>query len=406
MQSMVYDALSRVSQKTNEMFLVHNLIDGSTHKYKMGQSQPCPLPDSLAQHVKNESKMIEYFKQAGNIGAIYFLRINMDNTKLVVILNDTKSGESINCYLNAFLKELTDVQPAINTPSNNDAAELDKLVGILKKSRDKYAALIDGLITPMYTVDSSYKILHGNLAVMRFVGAEKMDEVVGKQCYKLIFDLDEPCAWCKLEHVKLTGMPSKTDANKVVRNKTRYYDAEIFMLKSNKNDGEEFGEIIYDKTEKVEMTFSMSKFREQIQSYKREKVSDMVESNDIKKAYEMLLTDYDAVVSKNKKLMAAMETLMDQSLTKDFIAIKSELHEEKNKNGRLESAIKNYQRNLLEMQDKYTELNKRAFFQIERVINILNSKMAGQHEFHTAIEFLETEFFKVKEELLKDKKTQ
>ena len=59
-------------------------------------------------------------------------------------------------------------------------------------SRNKFRALLDGMVDEVMSIDSDFRILMSNEPLARSVKASPQ-EVVGQICHKLIYGFDRPC---------------------------------------------------------------------------------------------------------------------------------------------------------------------------------------------------------------------
>lgn len=252
--------------------------------------------------------------------------------------------------------------------------EMTELVKVVKKSRDKIMTLTDFITVPMYSVSSERVLVHANNALATYVKAPSVTKIVGKSCHKLIFGLEEPCPWCQLEKVQKSG--SSTTVGVIVNDagKRRNIELTIFPILDSTGTLIDCGEFIVDKTDTFELAQSLQKFKEQVMSFKRAKISGMNEIQDVKNAYDELSGNYDLVVARNTKLSQALESLLVQDNNKEVANAKNELSESKATIHRYSGMITNYKKNLEELQAKYATLNRQTFLQMERLINVTKAK--------------------------------
>lgn len=252
--------------------------------------------------------------------------------------------------------------------------EMTELVKVVKRSRDKIMTLTDFITVPMYSVSGERLLVHANNALAAYVKAPSVAKIVGKSCHKLIFNLDEPCPWCQLEKVQKSG--SSTTVGVIVNDagKRRNIELTIFPILDSTGTLIDCGEFIVDKTDTFELAQSLQKFKEQVMSFKRAKISGMNEIQDVKNAYDELSNNYDLVVARNNKLSQALESLLVQDNNKEVISAKNEAAEYKATAHRYSGMINNYKKNLEELQAKYVTLNRQTFSQIERLINVVKAK--------------------------------
>jgi uncharacterized phage infection (PIP) family protein YhgE len=77
----------------------------------------------------------------------------------------------------------------------------EEFTEVLKTSRNKIMKLMDGMPMPLFSVDKEYKVKNVNRAGGNFAGIEKLNEIVGQECYKAFYGFDQPCSWCHLKEV-------------------------------------------------------------------------------------------------------------------------------------------------------------------------------------------------------------
>lgn len=252
--------------------------------------------------------------------------------------------------------------------------EMTELVKVVKKSRDKIMTLTDFITVPMYSVSGERSLVHANNALAAYVKSANVAKIVGKSCYKLVFGFDKPCPWCQLEKVQKTGSSITVGVMVNDGSKRKNIELTIFPILDSTGTLIDCGEFIVDKTDTFELAQSLKKFKEQVMSFKRAKISGMNEIQDVKQAYDELSANYDMVVARNAKLSQALESLLVQDNNKEVINAKNEAAEYKASLHRYQGIVGNYKRNLEELQTKYTTLNKQTFFQIERLINVAKSR--------------------------------
>lgn len=252
--------------------------------------------------------------------------------------------------------------------------EMTELVKVVKKSRDKIMTLTDFITVPMYSVSSERTLVHANNALASYVKSSSVAKIVGKSCYKLVFGFEEPCPWCQLEKVQKTGLGTTIGVMLNNGGKRSNIELTIFPILDSTGTLIDCGEFLVDKTDTFELAQSLKKFKEQVMSFKRAKISGMNEIQDVKKAYDELSANYDLVVARNNKLSQALESLLVQDNSKDVIHARTEIAEYKASINRANGILNNYKRNLEDLQSKYSTLHKQTFFQIERLINVVKAK--------------------------------
>lgn len=297
-----------------------------------------------------------------------------ENRKLQLVIHQKE--EDID-QLNRDIQEKNEIVMAKDTKIAKTRfylEEMTELVKVVKKSRDKIMTLTDFITVPMYSVSSERTLVHANNALASYVKSSSVAKIVGKSCYKLVFGFEEPCPWCQLEKVQKTGLGTTIGVMLNNGGKRSNIELTIFPILDSTGTLIDCGEFLVDKTDTFELAQSLKKFKEQVMSFKRAKISGMNEIQDVKKAYDELSANYDLVVARNNKLSQALESLLVQDNSKDVIHARTEIAEYKASINRANGILNNYKRNLEDLQSKYSTLHKQTFFQIERLINVVKAK--------------------------------
>ncbi len=72
---------------------------------------------------------------------------------------------------------------------------LKRRQGQILESRNRLQAVIDGILHPIYTVNSAYKVVAVNEAKAQTFNGNK-DEIVGSKCFNIFYNRSEPCDHC------------------------------------------------------------------------------------------------------------------------------------------------------------------------------------------------------------------
>jgi len=78
----------------------------------------------------------------------------------------------------------------------------------LLRSRNTLRAFFDSTPTSIYIVDRDYTLIAINMSRARIV-QQQPSEIVGKLCYRNLFNRDEPCAGCRVGETVLSGKESQ-----------------------------------------------------------------------------------------------------------------------------------------------------------------------------------------------------
>ncbi|MFC2077033.1 nitrogen regulation protein NR(II) [candidate division KSB1 bacterium] len=96
------------------------------------------------------------------------------------------------------MDELVNKNEASITPS--------ELARIIKESRDKLFRIFDGILDPIYIVDRDYSLVSVNSIQATRYGATP-PELIQTICYESFYSRTEPCPWCPLARVLMSGDP-------------------------------------------------------------------------------------------------------------------------------------------------------------------------------------------------------
>lgn len=286
----------------------------------------------------------------------------------------------------------------------------DELAGQAEKLRqdsDKMSELVNGLSQPIFTVNAAHNITVANRALLAFCGYSGFDEVSGRPCHSAVYNHGKRCSWCMVDEVKKTGEPTQVSVTigEEGSGSERFADVTFFPIFSGSGQVVEVAEFISDKTEAVELSTSVSKFKEKLKDFKKARIDDMNEINDVKKAYQELSGEHEKVVDRNNKMMKVVERLVSEDKARELLAVRTELMEVRNKLYRSTEMIKNYKYQLDEQLLKYSDLNKRTFLQMERLLNIMKGKQQMRTEETISIlSFLTKEFEMVKKHFVETEK--
>ena len=97
------------------------------------------------------------------------------------------------------------------------SAELEVSRWQLLQSRNKLRALFDNIPLSMYIIDERYTLEAINLSRSNLAG-EQPAELVGKKCYRALFQRDEPCSFCLVDQTLLGGEDTHQSLKREVDN--------------------------------------------------------------------------------------------------------------------------------------------------------------------------------------------
>lgn len=324
-----------------------------------GQYEKMPVPKSMTGYLENKDIYFQSFKKGENFMTFYFMRIAVDDSDVVIMINSDKHRK----YLNT-----------IATSFTNLMKESEESVAILRKSRMKMMKLIDGLKMPLFSVNGEYLIVNANKALADFLGITNIPSIINKKCYEVVHGRQDPCPFCRMAEL-LSGEHIGSQNIKLDKEgKTLHYEHHMFPVFDHSGELNEFGEFMIDITENFQLVTSIEKYKERVKNFQKAEVDNMNELGELKKAYKDLETNYDEVFLKNRKMSKALEKLFSDDNVNELIRLRQENRDVKNKLLRSATALKNFQ-NTLEMQhERYNELSKKTVYQMERLINSVNKK--------------------------------
>jgi PAS domain-containing protein len=324
-----------------------------------GNIEKMPPPANMLEYLEDDNVFFKSFKKGDSFMAFYFLRLEIDDTKIIIMLNSDKERKAVNAIANSF---------------HSTISESFESVRILRRSRQKMLKLLDGLIMPLFSISPDYEILNVNKELADFMGETNIPSIMGKKCYEVIHGRSEPCEFCRMkeiidgEHVNAQNIKLERDG------KTLHFEHHMFPIYDNTGEMNEVGEFMIDVTENYQMIASIEKYKQKVKKIQRAEVDKMNEIGELKKAYKDLESNYDEMFTKNRKMSKALERLLAEDNVNELIRLRQENREVKNKLVRSATALKNFQNNLDAQQEKYTDLSKKTVYQLERLINTMNKK--------------------------------
>ena len=456
-----------LSMYSNIPLLVYEPESNTMLRYKSGACKALPVPAVLERSLHEEETVIGFFSKGGSKTIVYFLRAVVDGVKCVCVIKDTWLGESINEFFKAYslfsasiaervdeFKEkdnligsiyrfLFDADPIVGNDASSiatirkemedkvnefrsivqekeaviwesnskfervasDLREANSHIRALRSNYDSMRVLLDRVDTPLYYMSDDYTILNANKAAASFVNIDDPAELVGKKCYKYFFSASEPCSFCKLKAVFTMGDSYSCTVNTEDSQRTKPYEIYFFPISDHSGVVSSCGCMISDKSDVIEMETSMAKVKEQLKSLKKSKIADINEIQELKKLYNELSSDHALLLRQCGEMSNTIEKYKAERNSNAMlgeVAVKY-----KNEIARLNEEIRTANRNFKNLQLQYLELRKRSFFQIERLIKIMDSPKyyVSNSELREALRVLKSSVneLKRKEALQEDK---
>ncbi len=434
MNKMIEDMLLEISNKLNYPCFLFDSKKETFNKIFNGKSEIKKIPEVIKKDLYNNDCFINKYKKKIEEVVFYFIRIFLDDRKIVILLQDDKTGQKFNNFLNVLFKETSIVYNDFFQLSREidflreelGACESDlmsseekvmqleeelisrnadfdrnlELVEILKNSRDKLLHLIDGLENFLFSMNIDYEINNINKAACDFVGEVNFSRMVGSKCYKMIFNNNEPCPWCKFQEVIEKKESINQDVEVEVAGKKYFFSQIFFPIFDNDKNVVEVGESLTNVTEQYKLINSIEKSKETIKKISRAKLEKMDEINQIKREYENLYKDYEESKLQVEKLSKILSKVLKQTTAMDLVELKSEIKELKTKLNMYEKTIENYKKQNDELKEEIKAVNKKSVYSLERMINVINNKKTiKDDELAKIFEFIESQISIIKEHL-------
>jgi chromosome segregation ATPase len=281
---------------------------------------------------------------------------------------------------------------------SEELIQAEELNYVLKGSRNKMRKLMDGIPMPLFSVDKNYILKNVNRSAGTYAGIEKLNEMVGKECYKVFYGYNKPCAWCRLgEAFKGKEVIDNIEINK--EGKIYKFEQHMYPLHNSEDEIDEIGEHLFDMTEQYALINTLESCKTQIKNYKMSKLSDFNEIEELKKEHSTLNECYEELQVKLMKMKGLLERLMSEDKMSELMKCRAENTELRSKLSRTAGALRNYQISLEESRSRYSELNKKTTYQLERLINILGAKISiRSEEAEQSISFINSEIARLKKD--------
>jgi len=395
-------------------FFILEKDSNNFYYFNKQEFQKYKIPDTIENNLNRDDITVSFFKKDNRIFIFYFLRVTIDNTKLVFVFQDDNKRNQVVTFLQGLLefsslkfadlnqlekeieflreeleeceKEVTilddkrvDYEEEISS-KNIEIESLTESVNVLKNSRQKMLKLIDGLNNPLFSIDMEYELVNINRAVGDFVGNSNLPQFIGSKCYKMIYNFEDVCAWCPLSKVIAEKEPHNQHVNVSMNGKEHIFEQVMYPIFDKDGNVIEAGEFLNDITEQYNLVKSLEKSQEKMKKISKDRINSLNEVNSIKKAYDELYTEYEKSQIQIKKLNKTLEKILQQDSTKEFLQLKNENKELKMKVDKLSKIVANY-KNLMEKDStRMDDLTKRSLYAIERMTNIISKRKKIEDE--------------------------
>jgi len=122
-----------------------------------------------------------------------------------------------------------------------------------KFSREFLQSILDGIQDPIKIVDTNYDIVFTNLAAAKAT-KRPFDEILGNKCYKLFYNLQEPCPHCLTSSVFSTGKAGSTPFVKETKDgENIYFDLFSFPIADSKGKVKFVIELVKDISQRKKL---------------------------------------------------------------------------------------------------------------------------------------------------------
>jgi len=344
--------------------------DKSFFQITKGESEKKPAPANMLEHLENDSTFFQSFKKGDTFMVFYFLRMETDGRKFVIMINSDKERKNVNSAASSMFHKMKLLEETIQAELN----EANESVSVLRKSRQKMLKLLDGLVMPLFSISPDFEVINVNKELAQLLDIDNIPSLLNKKCYEVIHGRTEPCTFCRMEEIKNAEETSGQTIELDFSGRHYHFEHHMFPIYSQTGEMDEIGEFMIDVSENYRNLESIEKYKEKVKHIQKAEIDKMNEIGELKKAYRDLEKNYDDMFVKNKKMSKAIERLMEDNNVNELIRLRQENRDTKNKLVRSAMALKNFQQTLDIQQTKYTELSKKTIYQMERLINTVNKK--------------------------------
>ncbi|MFC1851039.1 ATP-binding protein [candidate division CSSED10-310 bacterium] len=122
----------------------------------------------------------------------------------------------------------------------------------LINSRNQLEAILNGITDGIYLINKDFHLLALNKKQMEWV-AEGIDDPIGRRCYQVFFDLDEPCAHCTAQKTFSTFLPERQSLSTQLNERNVYLEYFSFPINDEGDELYQVVQYVQDVTERKEM---------------------------------------------------------------------------------------------------------------------------------------------------------
>lgn len=377
------------------------------------------IPNIIAPALEDHTLFMKSFVKDGRDVVFYFFRQFLDDRKIIIILQDFPDGSQLNHFISILLRVSSDIhhdnsqctreldfmREELNEceseviqhdervmlledeldDKSHDLDRLEELVGVLKKSRSKLIKLVDGLDSPLFSVDRDFEVSNINRAIGDYLGIDDLPSFIGSKCFKVIFNEEERCPWCKVDEVIETKDSITQHIEVDLGGQSYTFSQTMFPILDAEGHVVEIGEYLDDITAQYKLINSLEKSKEKLRKVSKDKIDKISEISVLKIEYGKLYENYEASRLNVGKLTKALEKLLEQNTVIELLQLKTEVKEFKFKLFQNEETIKNYKVKLEEKHVLVHDLNKKAVYSMDRLFNILNNKKEITNDDHKMV---------------------
>ena len=431
---MVYDFFSKISLKFDTPFIVNE--QEAFYTFHKGKYTETRVPDFIKDAVKS-GKTLGMFLEKGDKIYIVSVPVLLENVRFNILFKDSVDFNNFSFFFRVLFefsysvdfdlfhvsrememlkdeffeceRELLDYQKRASlaeeqlSKKNLELEGYIESVNILRKSRAKMLKLIDGIQIPLFSVDTNFELVNVNKAVGVFAGEEKLPHFIGCKCFKLIFDREETCPWCRFEEVVASKNSLSQNINILKNGKERIYEHTFFPIFDNTGEVTEVGESLNDITEHYELIENLKKTKDEMLKVSKDKINGINEINLLRNEFEKLNEAYELSRQKVNKLSVALQKIMEQSNVRELLSLKNENIEIKKELKRCNDVVSNYRFEWQKKQSEMLEISRKSAYSIERLINIIEKrKTISDEDLARVFGVLKTQVEEIKSRLNKE----
>jgi PAS domain S-box-containing protein len=158
------------------------------------------------------------------------------------------------------LERVRDVTAQVRT-----APENERLLEETRRARDELDAFFNTIPDAIHIINADYRVVKANLGGALLQGLS-LDEIIGRPCFEVFHDLDEPCEGCLVTQTLATGRPGRATHSRLRADGSRVV-TDVFTYPLFDGRGRVFQVLEYarDVTERVHLQEELAHKARQLQ---------------------------------------------------------------------------------------------------------------------------------------------